>query len=163
MPKAADKLDKIIEARIGKALDIEEDLRDIVAIFNKDYKCSCLGGLGSIIEKIKRMPGDNGGWRNTSFRGYADWMQTDRFASAVVELTGLARTQRTVIMCAEAVPWRCHRSLVADALVTCGWEVHHILSPDRVQIHRLTAFAVMQNDRLVYPAPADQDAPPRLF
>ncbi|MCC2640501.1 MAG: hypothetical protein K0S45_914 [Nitrospira sp.] len=105
----------------------------------------------------------NKGWKNAGFRGYADYMQTGEFQNALKGLMAESRCARTVIMCAEAVPWRCHRSLVADALVTCGWEVHHILSPDRVQIHRLTAFAVMQNDRLVYPAPADQDAPPRLF
>jgi uncharacterized protein (DUF488 family) len=105
----------------------------------------------------------NKGWKNAGFRGYADYMQTEEFQSAIEALMVKGRTSRTSVMCAEAVPWRCHRSLVADALVSRGWEVHHILSPDRVQIHRLTSFAVIQTDRLIYPAPADQDAPPRLF
>lgn len=105
----------------------------------------------------------NKGWKNAGFRGYADYMQTEEFQRALEELMVQGANLRTSVMCAEAVPWRCHRSLVADALVTRGWDVHHILSPDRVQIHRLTSFAVIQGDRLNYPAPADPDTPPRLF
>lgn len=105
----------------------------------------------------------NGGWKNTSFRGYADYMQTEGFRLALEELIAYGSQERTVIMCAEAVPWRCHRSLVADALVARGWEVVHIIGAGRGQIHRLTSFAVVQGDRLVYPAPADADMPPHLF
>ncbi|MBA2486896.1 MAG: DUF488 domain-containing protein [Nitrospira sp.] len=105
----------------------------------------------------------NDGWKNAGFRGYADYMQTEEFQRAIDELRADATQARTAIMCAEAVPWRCHRSLIADALVTQGWEVAHIMSMGQAQVHRVTAFAVRQGDRLVYPAPADQDAPPRLF
>lgn len=104
----------------------------------------------------------NGGWRNTSFRGYADYMQTEEFQRALEKLIAYGSDERAVIMCAEAVPWRCHRSLVADALVARGWEVVHIMGTGRVQLHHLTSFAVVQGDRLVYPAPA-ADTPPRLF
>lgn len=90
-------------------------------------------------------------------------MQTEGFEGAIRELMAYSTTLRTVIMCAEAVPWRCHRSLVADSLLTRGWEVVHIMGPGQIQTHRLTAFAVLQGDRLLYPAPADQEAPPRLF
>ena len=105
----------------------------------------------------------NKGWKNASFRGYADYMQTDEFQEALKTLRAEATRSRTVIMCAEAVPWRCHRSLIADRLLTSGWNVWHILGPGQVQTHRLTAFAVVQGDRLLYPLPADQEAPPRLF
>ncbi|MGH7490528.1 MAG: DUF488 family protein, partial [bacterium] len=71
----------------------------------------------------------NDGWRNASFRGYADYMQTDKFQRALEEL--MAYGTRTAIMCAEAVPWRCHRSLIADALVSRRWNVRHIMSPEQ--------------------------------
>ena len=90
-------------------------------------------------------------------------MHTDEFHRAIDVLTAEATRSRTAIMCAEAVPWRCHRSLIADSLLTRGWEVVHIMGAGQTQRHRLTAFAVIQNDRLVYPAPADQAAAPRLF
>ncbi len=105
----------------------------------------------------------NKGWRNAGFRGYADYMQTEEFQSAIEKLMAEGTTLRTSIMCAEAVPWRCHRSLVADALVTHGWEVVHIMGPGQIKIHHLTSFAVKQDDRLVYPVPDDQEVPPRLF
>lgn len=105
----------------------------------------------------------NSGWKNAGFRGYADYMGTEPFQDALRELMSHAAASRTAIMCAEAVPWRCHRSLVADALVTHDWQVIHIMGPDQVKLHRLTAFAVTDAGRLVYPAPTDHDAPPRLF
>lgn len=105
----------------------------------------------------------NRGWKNAGFRGYADYMQTEEFAKALDELRGYGANARTAIMCAEAVPWRCHRSLVADALVACGWEVIHILGPGQVKSHQLTAFATIRAGRLLYPAPPDEDATPRLL
>jgi uncharacterized protein (DUF488 family) len=90
-------------------------------------------------------------------------MQTEEFEEALEELVAHSATLRTVIMCAEALPWRCHRSLIADRLLTNMWEVLHIMGPGKVQAHRLTAFAVQREGRLFYPAPADQEAPPRLF
>src|SRR4029077_5605701 len=91
---------------------------------NIDYvKLPALGGL-----RHARKDSINSGWRNTSFRGYADYMQTDEFARGLEELLSLGEKKRTAIMCAEAVPWRCHRSLVADALGARGMPVIEILS-----------------------------------
>jgi uncharacterized protein (DUF488 family) len=117
-----------------------------------------LGGL-----RKPRKDSINNGWRNASFRGYADYMQTPEFWSALEELKMHGRQGPTAIMCAEAVPWRCHRSLIADALVARGWEVRHILSQVKTDEHRLTPFAVIDGDTLAYPQPADPLDPPRLF
>lgn len=113
--------------------------------------------------RTARSDSPNDGWKNASFRGYADYMQTAEFDQALDGLMAQGRRERTAIMCAEAVPWRCHRSLVADALVVRGWEVIHLLGIGQVQIHRLTSFAVSQGKRLVYPKPAEEEDPPRLF
>jgi uncharacterized protein (DUF488 family) len=110
----------------------------------------------------------NCGWRNAGFRGYADYMQTKEFQRACEELTAPARPERaqthpvprTVIMCAEAVPWRCHRFLISDALVVRGWQVLHILSRARTEPHVLTSFAQLSDDRLIYPA---ETGHPSLF
>ena len=117
-----------------------------------------LGGL-----RKARKDSINIGWRNASFRGYADYMQTDKFQRALEELMAYGTGTRTAIMCAEAVPWRCHRSLIADALVGKGWTVRHILSQVKADEHRLTPFAVINGDTLVYPQPADPLDLPRLF
>ncbi len=93
----------------------------------------------------------NAGWRNTSFRGYADYMQTDAFRDALEALIGLSREKRVAIMCAEAVPWRCHRSLVADALLVHGIPVVEILSETNARMHKLTAFAHVEGERVTYP------------
>lgn len=105
----------------------------------------------------------NDGWRNASFRGYADYMQTEEFQRALEELMAYGTDMKTAIMCAEAVPWRCHRSLIADALVARGWEVRHILSQVKADKHRLTPFAVIDGDTLIYPQPANPLDSPRLF
>ncbi|HEX6726609.1 MAG TPA: DUF488 domain-containing protein, partial [Nitrospira sp.] len=97
----------------------------------------------------------NTGWRNASFRGYADYMQTKAFVQAFDELTAGSRQLRTAVMCAEAVPWRCHRSLIADALVSRGWTVRHIMSETKADQHQLTSLAVVENCRLHYPKPRD--------
>ena len=107
-----------------------------------------LGGL-----RRTRPNSANTGWRNASFRGYADYMQTPEFEQGLEQLLGLARQSPTAIMCAEAVPWRCHRSLVADALVARGVQVQHILSQHRAQPHSLTPFAVLRGKHISYPEP----------
>lgn len=117
-----------------------------------------LGGL-----RKARKDSINDGWRNASFRGYADYMQQDEFRDALEALMTHAQQEPTAIMCAEAVPWRCHRSLIADALASRGWTVRHILSPVKADEHRLTPFAVVDGNTIVYPQPADPLAPPRLF
>ncbi|HMS82150.1 MAG TPA: DUF488 domain-containing protein [Nitrospira sp.] len=95
----------------------------------------------------------NTGWRNDSFRGYADYMQTGEFWRALEALLADSREQRTAIMCAEAVPWRCHRSLIADAFVTRGYEVQHVMSETKADLHQLTSFARVKNGLLHYPEP----------
>jgi uncharacterized protein (DUF488 family) len=102
----------------------------------------------------------NQGWRNQSFRGYADYMQTEAFWEGLDQLIANSRQGRTAIMCAEAVPWRCHRSLIADALVSRGWEARHLMSETKADPHRLTSFATIEKGLIRYP---DPDAAPRLF
>ena len=93
----------------------------------------------------------NAGWRNASFRGYADYMQTAAFAAAIESLAERAQRQRLAVMCAEAVPWRCHRSLIADALVTRGIRVEEIISATRTQTHAMTSFARVEGTTVTYP------------
>jgi uncharacterized protein (DUF488 family) len=95
----------------------------------------------------------NTGWRNESFRGYADYMQTDGFQRALEELITYGTGKKTAIMCAEALPWRCHRSLIADALTIRGWEVRHIMSETKADRHKLASFAAVENGELRYPGP----------
>jgi len=94
----------------------------------------------------------NTGWRNDGFRGYADYMQEDAFWTALARLREVAASWRTAIMCAEAVPWRCHRSLIADALTMLGVEVRHITGKGEPSPHRLTPFARVEGKRISYPA-----------
>lgn len=105
-----------------------------------------LGGL-----RHPRKDSENGGWRNESFRGYADYMQTEAFRAAVDDLVRLGARTPTAIMCAEAVPWRCHRSLVADALAVRGIPVVEILSPTDWRLHKLTPFARVDGTAITYP------------
>ena len=91
------------------------------------------------------------GWRNASFRGYADYMQTEAFAGGSTDWSALGRQRPTAIMCAEAVPWRCHRSLVADALGVRGVAVVEILSEADWRMHRLTPFARVDGTTITYP------------
>jgi uncharacterized protein (DUF488 family) len=93
----------------------------------------------------------NGAWRNANFRGYADYMQTGAFGQALETLAALSREKRVAIMCAEAVPWRCHRSLVADALTARGIPVVEILSEKSARAHKLTPFARVEGERVTYP------------
>lgn len=108
-----------------------------------------LAGLGGL--RRARADSVNTAWRNASFRGYADYMATAAFAAALEELLALARAAPTAVMCAETVPWRCHRSLIADALLVRGVEVRHILGA-AADPHRLTPFARVEDGRLTYPA-----------
>jgi hypothetical protein len=91
------------------------------------------------------------GWRNASFRGFADYMQTSDFEAGLHRLMKLARQKRSAIMCAEAVPWRCHRSLIADALTVRGIQVDDIMSMKHSQVHSLIPFARVQGHRITYP------------
>ena len=93
----------------------------------------------------------NSAWRNASFRGYADYMQTKEFAEAIADLVELAKKQPIAVMCAESVPWRCHRSLIADALTARGVETRHIMSATRADPHRVTPFARVEGTTITYP------------
>ena len=107
-------------------------------------------GLGGLRHARKDSP--NTGWKNLSFRGYADYMQTDEFAENLRALEDRDRTGRVAIMCAESVPWRCHRSLIADALTVRGVAVTHIMSETKANPHRLTSFAQVAGEHITYPA-----------
>jgi len=107
-----------------------------------------LGGL-----RHSKKDSINLGWRNVSFRGFADYMATPEFSEGLESLIKIAGSRETVIMCAEAVPWRCHRSLIADALTKKGWLVRDIMSRTSAPKHRLTSFLRVRKGQLIYPAP----------
>jgi len=93
----------------------------------------------------------NMGWRNVSFRGFSDYMQTPEFSQQLAALIDEATHDRIALMCAEAVPWRCHRSLIADALTVHGLRVEEITSATRLQVHTLTPFARVDGAAITYP------------
>jgi uncharacterized protein (DUF488 family) len=135
--------------------------------FNDDALASSLpaAGLGYLLLPAlggRRRPAAdsvNVGWRNEGFRGYADHMQTAAFAEGLARLVALAEEVPTAVMCAEAVPWRCHRSLIADAMLVRGWEVLDITGDTPPRPHQLTKFARVVGTRITYPA--DIAAPPQ--
>jgi uncharacterized protein (DUF488 family) len=113
-----------------------------------------LGGL-----RRTRPDSPNAGWRNASFRGFADYMLTEEFQLGLRKLRVPCAEGRVALMCAEAVPWRCHRSLVADALTARGARVEHIIgSTQRASPHRLTAFAEIAGTRITYPSGVERPA-----
>ena len=97
----------------------------------------------------------NTGWRNESFRAYADYMQTPPFLEGLEFLMAAAEKTPLAMMCSEAVPWRCHRSLIGDALVVRGWAVLDVMSATKATPHKLTPFARVDGTRVTYPAGAD--------
>jgi len=108
-------------------------------------------GLGGFRRPLKGAT-RNAGWRNLSFRGYADYMQTDAFSWQLNELIAIARLQQIAIMCAEAVPWRCHRSLIADALLVHGFQVQEIASVTKTMPLSLHPWAQVNGTQVTYPA-----------
>lgn len=106
-------------------------------------------GLGGLRHPRKDSP--NAGWRNSGFRGYADYMRTPEFEASLAELERLERGNRAAIMCAESLPWRCHRSLIADALLVRGVPVWHLMSAGTRNPHRLTSFARVEGTAVSYP------------
>ncbi len=113
-----------------------------------------LSELGGLRKACRDSP--NMGWRNAGFRGYADYMQTPAFAAEIARLVDHAAQRHCALMCAEAVPWRCHRSLIADALTLRGIRVEHIVGPRPASLHRLTPFAKVDGLAITYPPPADE-------
>lgn len=127
--------------------------------FNKDTLPKTLEAAGIQYQHIPALGGlrkpekdsVNSAWRNLSFRGYADYMQTAEFSHAVDALIDLAKAERPALMCAEAVPWRCHRSLIADALIVRGVCVEELWSKSSRRPHQLKSFAQVCGKTLIYP------------
>jgi uncharacterized protein (DUF488 family) len=159
-----------------KAHDIAQlvDVRTIpksrrVPQFNAESLAAALPKLGVEYLHLKSLGGlrhakkdsVNTGWRNASFRGYADYMGTDEFRQGIERLLKLARTKRTAIMCAEAVPWRCHRSLIGDALLVRGVRVEDIISSTSHREHELTPFAKVHGLEITYPGDGNLELFPK--
>ncbi len=136
--------------------------------FNSDELASSLQAANTAYSHLKSLGGrrstrkdsTNTGWRNASFRGYADYMATPQFAEGLAALIEIASTAPAAIMCAEAVPWRCHRSLIADAMILQNWQVRDILTKAPAAEHKLTPFLKIINNQPIYPNP---DEPATLF
>lgn len=159
-------IDEFLELLTKQGVELLVDVRTVPrSRYNPQFNRENLPGSlsGAAIEYL-HMPGlgglrhpkkdsTNTAWRNDSFRGYADYMQTGEFRENLEELIALASRRRLAIMCAESVPWRCHRSMIADALVARGVEVFHIMTATKANPHKMTSFARVQDGRVQYPAP----------
>lgn len=133
----------------------QEDLN--ASLHGQGIRYLHLAGLGGLRKTVKDSL--NTGWENASFRGFADYMQTPEFAAALEELIALAQQRASAIMCAEAVPWRCHRSLIGDALLARGFTVEDIFSETSSKPHKMTPWARVDGTRITYPAAGSEDAP----
>nr|WP_272926101.1 DUF488 domain-containing protein [Streptomyces sp. SID7813] len=118
-----------------------------------DIEYRWISRLGGRRHTPKGVPSENGAWRVKAFRDYADYMAGDEFAEGLDELIGLARHERPAIMCSEAVPWRCHRRLITDALLVAGVEVVHIMSRTATKPAVLNEHARVRDGHLTYPPP----------
>lgn len=133
--------------------------------FNSDSLEASLNAASIAYTHLKELGGRrhtrknsiNTGWRNKSFRGYADYMATPQFTEGLNTLMQIAAATPTAIMCAEAVPWRCHRSLIADALILKGWQVRDILTAAPTAEHKLTPFLIAVNGQPTYPNSGESD------
>jgi uncharacterized protein (DUF488 family) len=129
------------------ALFAELERAGIAAVWRK--------GLGGLRHPLPREKSVNGGWRNESFRGYADYMQTPEFAGEIDWLMGLPNFASVTVMCAEAVPWRCHRSLIGDTVLARGGVVEDIFvsaaGKSERRVHAMTKFARVEGGRVYYP------------
>jgi uncharacterized protein (DUF488 family) len=156
---------------IGALVDVRTVPRSRhVPQFNKGSLEQKLAAAGIRYVHMKELGGwrrpradsPNTGWRSAGFRGYADYMLTAEFDAAISQLIGLAQQERVAIMCAEAVPRRCHRSLIADALTVRGVEVRHIMGAGEATPHELTDFAKVDGVRITYPATSLSPEQPAL-
>lgn len=160
-------LDLLGQNQIGCVVDIRTVPRSRHnPQFGQDQLPHSLAGAGINYRYLEELGGlrhakassrANSGWRNKSFRGYADHMQSAEFAAGMEKLIELVGQQRCALMCAEAVPWRCHRSMVGDALIVRGYIVEHIIGPTRRQRHKLTPFAHVDGTSITYPPPAEEE------
>ncbi len=160
-------LDEFVDALRSFGVRTLADIRTVprsrhVPQFNRESLSRTLPRRGIAYRHIKALGGlrkpradsRNTAWRNAGFRGFADYMETPEFSSALAELRALAREEGPVaVMCAEAVPWRCHRSLVADALLAGGDTVVDIMAPGKGTPHALTPWAHVDGGRVTYPGP----------
>lgn len=126
-----------------------------VALAAEGIEYTHMPGLGGL--RHPRADSLNTGWRNDSFRGFADYMLTLDFRVNIESLVDLGRQERVAVMCAEAVPWRCHRSLIADALLVRGVEVFHIMGRNSLVAHELTPFARVTGMTVTYPLETHDD------
>ena len=158
-------LEELIAALHSYQITILADVRTAprsrrIPHFNREALAGALPAAGIEYRHIPELCGFrkprpdslNSAWRNASFRGYADHMQTPEFQAALEELLAVAADLRTAIMCAEALPYRCHRSLIADAVTARRLTVEHIIDSWRTERHRLTPFAVVEGERISYPS-----------
>ncbi|AXH96707.1 DUF488 domain-containing protein [Ornithinimicrobium avium] len=162
------ELDEVVQMLRANGVDLLCDVRSypssrkfpqwgqdaIVEELPDDIGYRWLRDLGGRRHTPAGVPSENGGWRVKAFRDYADYMDTDGFDHGLDELLAAAAEHVPAIMCSEAVPWRCHRRLVTDALLVRGVEVCHIMSPTSTREADLTPFAVVTDGRLTYPEPA---------
>lgn len=131
----------------------EDSLRESLKVNGMGY--IHMAGLGGLRHTTKASI--NTAWKNLSFRGYADYMQTAEFKNSLEQLIGIAKEKVTAIMCAEALPWRCHRSLISDALLIRGFEVGDIINKSTVKPHKLTPWARVEGSTITYPRKALPD------
>ena len=125
----------------------KEDIKEFLKTAKINYRhMKELGGL-----RHASKDSINTGWVNASFRGFADYMQTSEFEAALEKLEKLAQKKRCALMCAEGIPWRCHRSLIADALTLKKWKVFHIQSKKTIKLHKRTSFLKVKNGQITYP------------
>jgi uncharacterized protein (DUF488 family) len=151
----AHRVDRVIDIRtIPRSRHTPQFSRDVLsaALRRAGIRYTHMAGLGGL--RHPRPDSVNTGWRNAAFRGYADYMQTATFGRSLVRCIDLAKNEQIVLMCAEGVPWRCHRSLVADALLVRGIAVSEITSGIRTQPHFLTPWADVEGVGLTYPSTA---------
>jgi uncharacterized protein (DUF488 family) len=162
------KLDELIELLQSSGVTLLVDVRTVTRSrhnpqFNGDTLPGSLRDAGIAYKQMRGLGGlrhsslkdsPNAGWHNASFRSYADYMQTPAFSEALNELIETAARERVALMCAEALPWRCHRTLIADALSIRGIRVKHILGSTQYREHVLTPWAHVDGLHLSYPPAA---------
>lgn len=159
-------LDELIRMLRGHGITLLVDVRTIPRSrrhpqYHREALAASLGGVGIGYVPMPGLGGlrtprkdsTNTAWKNAGFRGYADYMQTPEFEANIDTLLEQARGERVAYMCAEAVPWRCHRSLLSDALTARGHEVLHIMTAERADPHVLTPFATVVGTGVSYPGP----------
>ncbi len=162
-------LEKFVEMLLSRKIELVADVRTVPKSrynpqFNSDSLPASLREQGIGYRHLPALGGLrhakkdslNRGWENASFRGFADYMQTEEFGKGVAELIVLAGKKKVAVMCAESVPWRCHRSLISDALLVRGVTVMHIMSRTSAKEHALTPFAKVDGTNITYPAAEKQ-------